>query len=58
LAFEPTWPHDTRSIEKAATRSVGGIFPFIKEDDLADPGQAKLVVPRDKVIFEAGTSSG
>jgi predicted nucleotide-binding protein len=41
-------------IEHAATRSVGGIFLFTKDDDLADHGQAELTVPRDNVIFEAG----
>jgi hypothetical protein len=41
-------------IEQAATRSVGGIFLFTKDDDLADHGQAELAVPRDNVIFEAG----
>jgi Predicted nucleotide-binding protein containing TIR-like domain len=41
-------------IEQAATRSVGGIFLFTKDDDLADHGQAELAVPRDNVVFEAG----
>jgi predicted nucleotide-binding protein with TIR-like domain len=41
-------------IEQAATRSVGGIFLFTKDDDLANHGQAELAVPRDNVVFEAG----
>jgi hypothetical protein len=41
-------------IEQAATRSVGGIFLFTKDDDLANHGQADLAVPRDNVVFEAG----
>ncbi|GKS56558.1 hypothetical protein YTPLAS18_00850 [Nitrospira sp.] len=41
-------------IDQAATRSVGGIFLFTKDDDLADHGQAELAVPRDNVVFEAG----
>jgi predicted nucleotide-binding protein len=41
-------------IEQAATRSVGGIFLFTKDDDLADHGQTELAVPRDNVVFEAG----
>ncbi len=38
-------------IEEAAKRSVGGIFLFTKDDDLAEGEQA---VPRDNVVFEAG----
>jgi hypothetical protein len=41
-------------IEQAATRSVGGIFLFTKDDDLANHGQVELAVPRDNVVFEAG----
>jgi hypothetical protein len=41
-------------IEQAAVRSVGGIFLFTKDDDLADHGQVDLAVPRDNVVFEAG----
>ena len=41
-------------IEQAASRSVGGIFLFTKDDDLVDHGQAELAMPRDNVVFEAG----
>jgi len=48
-------------IEQAAARSVGGIFLFTKDDDLAAgkkdiPAGKKgvLAVPRDNVVFEAG----
>lgn len=41
-------------IEQAAARSLGGIFLFTKDDDLADRGQRELAVPRDNVVFEAG----
>jgi hypothetical protein len=41
-------------IEQAATRSVGGIFLFTKDDLLADSRKEKLSVPRDNVVFEAG----
>jgi predicted nucleotide-binding protein len=41
-------------IEQAAARSVGGIFLFTKDDDLADRGQLDTAVPRDNVVFEAG----
>jgi Predicted nucleotide-binding protein containing TIR-like domain len=41
-------------IEEAAVRSIGGIFLFTKDDDLAATGQETLAVPRDNVIFEAG----
>jgi hypothetical protein len=41
-------------IEQAAARSVGGIFLFTKDDDLADRGQTEVAVPRDNVVFEAG----
>lgn len=41
-------------IEQAAARSVGGIFLFTKDDDLADQGQKDTSVPRDNVVFEAG----
>src|SRR6516225_9994421 len=43
-------------IEQAAARSIGGIFLFTKDDDLAGPGQSEVAVavPRDNVVFEAG----
>jgi hypothetical protein len=42
-------------IEQAAARSVGGIFLFTNDDDLAEaPGQEPQAVPRDNVVFEAG----
>jgi hypothetical protein len=41
-------------IEQAAARSIGGIFLFTKDDDLADRGQVEVAVPRDNVVFEAG----
>lgn len=41
-------------IEEAAARSIGGIFLFTKDDDLADQGQEVRAVPRDNVVFEAG----
>ena len=41
-------------IEQAAARTLGGIFLFTKDDDLADKGQQELAVPRDNVVFEAG----
>ena len=41
-------------IEQAAARSIGGIFLFTKDDDLADHGQIDQAVPRDNVVFEAG----
>jgi len=41
-------------IEEAAARSIGGIFLFTKDDDLADGGQAAVAAPRDNVVFEAG----
>lgn len=41
-------------IEQAAIRSIGGIFLFTKDDDLADYGQTDKSVPRDNVVFEAG----
>jgi len=41
-------------IEQAAARSIGGIFLFTKDDDLADHGQVDQAVPRDNVVFEAG----
>jgi hypothetical protein len=41
-------------IEQAAARSVGGIFLFTRDDDLADHGQRESAVPRDNVVFEAG----
>jgi len=41
-------------IEHAAARSLGGIFLFTKDDDLADQGLADTSVPRDNVVFEAG----
>jgi Predicted nucleotide-binding protein containing TIR-like domain len=45
-------------IEQAAARSLGGIFLFTKDDDLADQGRADKSVPRDNVVFEAGYFSG
>jgi hypothetical protein len=41
-------------IEQAAARSVGGIFLFTNDDDLADDGHDRKAVPRDNVVFEAG----
>jgi hypothetical protein len=41
-------------IEQAAARSIGGIFLFTKDDDLADREGAPVAVPRDNVVFEAG----
>jgi hypothetical protein len=41
-------------IEQAASRSIGGIFLFTKDDDLVDKGQPDKAVPRDNVVFEAG----
>jgi Predicted nucleotide-binding protein containing TIR-like domain len=41
-------------IGQAAARSIGGIFLFTKDDDLADQGMADTSVPRDNVVFEAG----
>ena len=41
-------------IEQAAARSLGGLFLFTKDDDLANQGQDELAVPRDNVVFEAG----
>ena len=41
-------------IGQAAARSIGGIFLFTKDDDLAEPGAAGTAVPRDNVVFEAG----
>jgi hypothetical protein len=41
-------------IEQAAARSIGGIFLFTKDDDLADPAPGIVAVPRDNVVFEAG----
>jgi len=43
-------------IEQAAAHSIGGIFLFTKDDDLAGPGQSEVAVavPRDNVVFEAG----
>ncbi len=41
-------------IEQAANRSIGGVFLFTKDDDLADDTQAVRAVPRDNVVFEAG----
>lgn len=42
-------------IEQAAARSIGGIFLFTKDDDLA-PTRKRVdtAVPRDNVVFEAG----
>ena len=45
-------------IEQAAARSIGGIFLFTKDDDLADQNRAEKSVPRDNVVFEAGYFSG
>jgi len=41
-------------IEQAAARSVGGVFLFTRDDDLADTEQSGIAVPRDNVVFEAG----
>jgi hypothetical protein len=42
-------------IEQAASLSVGGIFLFTKDDELASQSRrAKMSVPRDNVVFEAG----
>ncbi|MBN8516134.1 nucleotide-binding protein [Accumulibacter sp.] len=41
-------------IEQAAMRSIGGIFLFTRDDDLADKDRADNSVPRDNVVFEAG----
>src|SRR5262249_41733882 len=42
-------------IQQAAARSIGGIFLFTKDDDLAPSKKRKeLAVPRDNVVFEAG----
>jgi hypothetical protein len=49
-------------IEEAAMRSIGGIFLFTKDDDLAEPERKspeasqpnETSVPRDNVVFEAG----
>lgn len=41
-------------IESAAARSVGGVFLFTNDDDLADQTTADTAVPRDNVVFEAG----
>ena len=41
-------------IEQAAAHTMGGIFLFTRDDDLADKGQQDLAVPRDNVVFEAG----
>ncbi|HET7539563.1 MAG TPA: nucleotide-binding protein [Polyangiaceae bacterium] len=41
-------------IEQAAARSIGGVFLFTKDDDLANADGTNLAVPRDNVVFEAG----
>jgi hypothetical protein len=49
-------------IEQAAVRSIGGVFLFTKDDDLAEPDpqnpeaqrSKETAVPRDNVVFEAG----
>ena len=41
-------------IEAAAARSLGGIFLFTKDDELADRKKKYTAVPRDNVVFEAG----
>lgn len=41
-------------IEQAAARSIGGIFLFTKDDDLAQETGAAVAAPRDNVVFEAG----
>ena len=43
-------------IEKTAARSVGGIFQFMKDDDLTTTARPKAV-PRDKWSSRRGTSS-
>jgi hypothetical protein len=40
-------------IEAAAARSIGGVFLFTKDDDLADQSKT-IAAPRDNVVFEAG----
>jgi hypothetical protein len=45
-------------IEQAAARTVGGIFLFTKDDDLARPSSTYESAPRDNVVFEAGYFSG
>jgi Predicted nucleotide-binding protein containing TIR-like domain len=47
-------------IHQAASRSVGGIFLFTKDDDLDPAGStaADRSLPRDNVVFEAGYFSG
>ncbi len=45
-------------IEEAAARSLGGIFLFTRDDDLADPTLREQSAPRDNVVFEAGYFSG
>ena len=45
-------------IAQAAARSIGGVFLFTKDDDLADQGKGALAVPRDNVVFEAGYFTG
>lgn len=41
-------------IGEAAARTIGGIFLFTKDDDLADRDAAETAAPRDNVVFEAG----
>lgn len=46
-------------IEQAASRAIGGIFLFTKDDDLdVLDNNAIRSVPRDNVVFEAGYFSG
>lgn len=49
-----SWPPGCRNPGQAAARSIGGIFLFTKDDDLADQGVVDTSVPRDNVVFEAG----
>jgi hypothetical protein len=55
------WPTDfipgrtiLDQIAQAAACSIGGIFLFTKDDDLADQRQDTVAVPRDNVVFESG----
>jgi hypothetical protein len=45
-------------IGQAAAQSIGGVFLFTKDDDLADHAVADTSVPRDNVVFEAGSFMG
>ncbi|MGT2437547.1 TIR domain-containing protein [Bradyrhizobium betae] len=45
-----SWTRSSRRLRG----SIGGIFLFTKDDDLADPPPGIAAVPRDNVVFEAG----